>query len=43
MVIDTSSYDSIKKTIVENFNLTESQLFDFILQVMNDVRKKFGI
>lgn len=40
MVVDTSSNDSIKKTIVENFNLTESQLVDLILQVRNDVRKK---
>lgn len=34
MVIDTSSCDSIKKTIIENFGLTKSQLDDLALQYM---------
>ncbi len=40
MVIDTSSYDSIKKTLVKNFNLTETRLYDLILEAMNAARKK---
>lgn len=40
MVIDTSSFDSIKKTIIENFGLTKSQLDNLALQIYDNVGKR---